>query len=260
MRILGIDIGGTHLKAAIVDSSGKLLTKVVKVPTPKECTPSQMVSQLCRLVKPLGIFDRIAVGFPGMVRDHVVITAPHWPSPRWRHFPLAAMLADRLNAPVRMINDADMQGMAVIKGKGLEFVLTLGTGAGTAWFRDGVLLPHMEFAHHPLRKKSTYEDYLGAKGLQRSGRKRWNKHVAWAVGVLESLLHFDHLFIGGGNAKKVTIDLGSSTTLVANVAGIEGGARLWRESGAPEASQVLPKTSKTVRPAVKTRGRARSGA
>ena len=104
-----------------------------------------------------------------------------------------------------MVNDAEMQGLAVIRGTGLEFVLTLGTGAGTGLFRDGALMPHLELAHHPIYGKKTYNGYIGDAALKKVGKKHWNKRVARTIDILASLLHFDHLFIGGGNARKLSI-------------------------------------------------------
>jgi polyphosphate glucokinase len=233
LRILGIDIGGTHLKAAVLDARGHMLSERVKVKTPDPCPPRVMLRALVRLVGPLPPYNRIAIGFPGVVRGGRVITAPHWPSRRWANFELAAALSRRLGgAPARLINDAEMQGLAVISGRGLELVLTLGTGAGTAVFRDGEIMPHLELAHHPLHNNSSYNDYIGEATLSRIGRKRWNKRVAYTIEVLHSLLHYDRLYIGGGNAAKLTLRLPADTTVVSNDAGIEGGAALWR-SGMP---------------------------
>ncbi len=228
-RILAFDIGGTGLKAAIIDAKGKMLTERVKVPTPPGCTPRQMVDTLVRLVKPFPAHDHIAIGFPGVVRGDQVLTAPHWGTKKWAGFPLAAALSKRLgNTPARLINDAEMQGLAVIGRRGLELVLTLGTGAGTALFRDGELMPHLELAHHPLHKGLTYNDYVGNDALRKHGKKRWNRHVRYTIDVLDSLLHYDHLYIGGGNATRVTFKLPANVSLVSNDAGLEGGAGLWR--------------------------------
>lgn len=232
-RILGIDIGGTYLKAALVDARGRMVTDRLRVRTPDPCPPAVMVDALVRLVEPLPPFDRIAIGFPGVVRDGRVLTAPHWKSRRWSKFALAKTLSRRLGgAPARMINDAEMQGLAVIRGSGLELVLTLGTGAGTGLFRDGDIMPHLELAHHPIHKNMTYNEYVGDAALKQCGRKRWSRRVGHTIDILESLLHFDHLFIGGGNARKVSLRLPRNVTLVSNDAGIEGGAVLWRERAA----------------------------
>jgi polyphosphate glucokinase len=207
-----------------------MLTQKVEVKTPDPCPPHVMVDALVTLVQPLPAHDRISIGFPGFVRDGRVITAPHWVTKEWSNFELPKELSRRLHgAPARIINDAEMQGLAVIKGKGLEMVLTLGTGAGTGLFRDGDVMPHLELAHHPIRGNKTYDDYIGDAALKKVGVKRWNRRVARTVGILYALLHFDHLFIGGGNAANVSIQLPDNVTLVSNDAGIEGGAMLWRK-------------------------------
>jgi polyphosphate glucokinase len=229
LRVLGIDIGGSYLKAAVVDGHGRMLSERLKLKTPARCPPKVMVRTLVQLVKPLPSYNRIAIGFPGVVRAGCVLTAPHWNTKEWAKFELARRLSQRLGgAPARLINDAEMQGLAVIRGKGLELVLTLGTGAGTALFRDGEIMPHLELAHHPIHKSSTYNDYVGDAALKKIGRRQWNKRVARAVEILHALLNYDRLYIGGGNASKITIRLPDKTSVVSNDAGIEGGAALWR--------------------------------
>jgi polyphosphate glucokinase len=234
LRVLGIDIGGSFLKAAVLDRRGRILTDRVKLKTPDPCPPRVMIGALLQLVKPLPSYNHIAIGFPGVVREGRVITAPHWGTKAWAQFPLAATLSRRLGGvPARLINDAEMQGLAVIRGKGLELVLTLGTGAGTALFRDGELMPHMELAQHPIHKGDTYNDYVGNAALKHVGRKRWNKRVARTIGLLHALLNYDHLYIGGGNASRITLRLPHDTSLVSNDAGIEGGAALWQPGFRP---------------------------
>ncbi|MGH6877926.1 MAG: ROK family protein [Rhizomicrobium sp.] len=228
LHILAIDIGGTGLKASVVDAAGQLLVPRRRIETPYPCTPSVMLDALAELIAPLPPHNRIALGFPGVVRGDTIITAPHFGTKEWAGFPLAAAAAERFGAPARLINDAGMQGLAVIRGEGLEFVLTLGTGAGTALFRDGDLMPHLELAHHPIYKKKTYNDYIGDSALKKVGKNHWNKRVARTNDILASLLHYDHLFIGGGNARKLTLEPSQSLTIVDNDAGIEGGAALWR--------------------------------
>ncbi|HEY5207846.1 MAG TPA: ROK family protein [Stellaceae bacterium] len=228
--ILGIDIGGTHLKAGVVDGGGHLLAETQRIDTPYPCPPAVMIDALVALARPLPPYDRISIGFPGVVRDNRVLTAPHYGTPQWADFPLAAELSRRLHgAPAKLINDAEMQGLFVIAGQGLELVLTLGTGAGTGLFRDGDLMPHLELAQHPLHKKKTYNDYIGDKALKKIGAERWNRRVQKTIDILFSLLHYEHLFIGGGNSTHVSGELPASITLVSNDAGIEGGAALWRD-------------------------------
>jgi polyphosphate glucokinase len=234
LRVLGIDIGGSYLKAAVLDANGRMLTEKIKVKTPDPCPPRVMVRALVRLVRPLPPCNHIAIGFPGVVRDGRVLTAPHWGNKPWANFALARILSRHLGgAPARLINDAEMQGLAVIRGKGLELVLTLGTGAGTALFRDGEIMPHLELAQHPIHKSASYNDYVGEAALKRIGRKRWNKRVARTIEILHSLLNYDHLFIGGGNAAEITIRLPQDASVVSNDAGIEGGAALWRAGFRP---------------------------
>jgi polyphosphate glucokinase len=228
-RILAIDIGGSHLKAAVIDSHGQMLTQKVQVKTPSPCSPGVMVDALAALVQPLAPYDKIAIGFPGVVRDGRVITAPHWVTTEWTNFELPAILSRRLGgAPARLINDAEMQGLAVIEGKGLELVLTLGTGAGTGLFRDGDVMPHLELAHHPIRDNKTYNEYIGDAALKEVGVHHWNRRVARTIDILFALLHYDRLYVGGGNAVKISIPLPAHVTVVSNDAGIEGGAMLWR--------------------------------
>jgi polyphosphate glucokinase len=228
VRILAIDIGGTGLKAAIIDETGKIVSKRQRVKTPDPCPPKGMVKALLDLVKPLKAYQRIAVGFPGVVRGHKVITAPHFGNDVWAAYDLGGELARKLKKPLRMINDAEMQGLAVIKGKGLEVVATLGTGFGSAVFDDGNLSTHLELAHHPLHGKKTYNQYLGDKELKKIGKKKWNGRVKDTIGVLHTLLNYDHLYIGGGNAKKITFKLPRDVSTVDNSAGMKGGARLWK--------------------------------
>jgi polyphosphate glucokinase len=234
LRVLGIDIGGSFLKAAVVDARGRMLTDRLKLKTPDPCPPKVMVRALLQLVKPLTGYNRIAIGFPGVVRGGRVLTAPHWGTREWAHFALAGTLSQRLgNIPARLINDAEMQGLAVIRGRGLELVLTLGTGAGTALFREGEIMPHLELAQHPLHKNDTYNGYVGDAARRKIGRKRWNKRVARTIEVLHTLLNYDHLFIGGGNASRINLRLPDNVTLVSNDAGIDGGAALWRPGRLP---------------------------
>lgn len=238
-NILAIDIGGTGLKAAIVDADGRMRTERVRVATPHPCPPALLVDTLEALVKPLVEQyppTHVSIGFPGFVRDNRVFTAPHLGVQGWSDVPLAQMLGERLGNPsVRMINDAEMQGLAAIEGNGLEFVLTLGTGVGTAMFRDGELMPHLELAHHPVSKKHAYDEYIGDAARRKVGNKRWNERIEKVIGILESLVHYDKLWIGGGNAARLTFDLPPNVATVPNERGIEGGARLWHPRSMREA-------------------------
>ena len=224
---LAIDVGGTGLKAAVLDAKGKMLTDRVRVDTPADPTPELLIDALLELVKPLPHYDRISVGFPGVVRNGVIKTAPNLGTERFAGFDLAHSLAKALGRPCRVLNDADVQGYAVISGHGLEMVATLGTGFGTALFHDGELCPHLEIAHAPFRKDECYDDVLGNAGRKKAGNKKWNKRVREAIDNLRTLVNFDHLYIGGGNSKKLKGDLPEDCSVVDNTAGILGGIRLW---------------------------------
>ena len=138
------------------------------------------------------------------------------------------MTSSRWRKPVRVCNDAAVQGYGAINGKGLELVITLGTGFGSSLFINGTLVPGLELAHHPWRKDKTYEEYLGKKALEKYGKKRWNKLLEKAITQLESLFNYDHLFIGGGNADKINFSLPAKATRVPNEDGLLGGVALWK--------------------------------
>jgi polyphosphate glucokinase len=230
-RILAIDIGGTGIKAAVIGPDGKFLADHVWTRTPRHCTPRKMLEVLAALVKPFRDFDRVSIGFPGYVRQEIVFTAPHLGTKAWSGFKFAAAMEKRLKRPVRLVNDADVQGLAVIKGKGLELVCTLGTGFGTAWFRDGELMPHMDLAHMAVHPKHDFDDYLGDATLKKIGRKSWNKRIKKTVTTLNKVFFYNHLYFGGGNSRHVQIKLPKNVFIVSNDAGMEGGAFVWLPKG-----------------------------
>lgn len=244
---LAIDIGGTGLKASVLDAAGAMLADRVRVPTTYPMPPTGdkgLISRLEKLIAPLPAADRVSVGFPGMVRGGVVLSAPHFVTKSgpgsdedpaltdaWHRFDLASALGEATGKPTRVANDADVQGLAVVAGEGLELVVTLGTGFGTALFLDGALMPHLEIAHQPFRKGETYNDQLGERARKDIGEDRWNRRVGKAFANLDGLFFFDHLFVGGGNARRVQRDrlaaLEERLTFVDNRAGILGGIKLW---------------------------------
>jgi polyphosphate glucokinase len=241
---LAIDIGGTGLKASVLGQDGTMAADRVKVATTYPMSPQQMVDALTKLVQPLPAFDRVACGFPGMVREGRILSAPHFVTKKgpgtpvdpklfeaWSGFDMATALTTALGKPTRVANDADVQGAAVVRGSGLEVVITLGTSFGTAVFLDGQLLPHLEIAHQPFRKDETYNQQLGELARKEIGDHRWNRRVRKALANLDALFFFDHLYIGGGNGSRVDRDeLGEMLeriTVVDNTAGILGGIKLW---------------------------------
>ena len=240
-RTLAIDIGGTGIKAALLDDTGTIIGERQRVPTPlKPVIPEDLVRAIDEAVTPLSGFDRVSVGFPGYVRDGRVITAPNLGTEALAGFDLQATLADHLGKPVRVLNDADVQGFGAIEGRGIEMVLTLGTGAGTAIFRDGEVMPHLELAHHPVSGKRTYDEYIGNAARKKKGKKAWNKRVAKVIDILRVVVRFDHLYIGGGNAKDITFALPPDVTIVPNTDGLTGGIRLWRKDPTAYAAADVP--------------------
>ena len=226
---LAVDIGGTGIKAAVLDAGGSMVSERVRVPTPVGVEPETVIAAIATLVAPLPAFDRVSVGFPGVIRAGAVRTAVNLGHPRWIGFALADALAELLDRPVRVLNDADLQGLGVIAGKGVEMVITLGTGFGTGLYVDGRVGPHLELAHHPFRKDETYEQQLGNAALERIGKRKWTRRVMKAVARLRALTLFDRLYIGGGNARRLDWDCPGDVRVVDNVAGLTGGIALWRD-------------------------------
>ncbi|MGE0416463.1 MAG: ROK family protein [Acetobacteraceae bacterium] len=222
-----IDIGGSHLKSLLLDPSGGTIGRPVRVETPDRPTPGAVLAGLRGLALELGSFDRISVGFPGVLRHGRVLTAPNLDNESWRNFSLAAALWERFDRPARVMNDATVQGFGVIGFRGIECVITLGTGMGFALFQDGRPSVHLELAHHPLRKRKTYEDYVGRDALDDVGTKKWNRRVRRVIDSIERLVCYDMLYIGGGNASHLVPDFPANVRIVDNEAGMWGGIHLW---------------------------------
>jgi polyphosphate glucokinase len=179
-----------------------------------------------------------------MVREGRVLSAPHFVCPSgegskssvelekaWSGFELQQALATALGRPCRVANDADVQGAAIVKGDGLELVVTLGTGVGTALFWQGKLAPHLELAQHPLSKRGkTYNEVLGEAARKKAGSAKWNDRVLVTLEILKGLVFYDHCYIGGGNSTKVKFSLPPDVTLADNSAGIIGGIKLWERT------------------------------
>ncbi len=231
LKTLAIDIGGTGLKASVLNAEGEMLTERVRVETPEDRRPEVIVEALAQLVAQLSAYDRVSVGFPGVVRRGKIVTAHNLGTEVWKGCDLDLTLTNRLGSPVRVLNDADIQGLGAIRGEGIEMTITLGTGLGSSLVEDGRLAPHLELAHHPFRKGETYEEQLGNEALKAVGKKRWNRRVQKAIETLRVLANFDHLYIGGGNAQKISFELPTDVSLVPNELGMRGGIWLWRERG-----------------------------
>ena len=237
---LSIDIGGSGVKGALLDAHGEMISEKQRIETPYPCPPARLVDTVMELSALLPGFHRVSVGFPGLIRDGRVSFIPSLSKStlegeivpelqeQWAGFQLEHALNTSFGVPVRVVNDADMQGCAAIKGKGLEFVMTLGTGCGTALFFNGRLLPHLELGHAQFRKNQTFEEQIGNAARREIGKSRWISRVIKAIDVFHQSLFFDHIYIGGGNARLLReTELAPNVTLVSNTAGILGGIAIW---------------------------------
>jgi polyphosphate glucokinase len=229
---MAIDIGGSGLKAILLDDHGNPISERQRVVTPAVPTPDAVLGGLDELKKLMPPFDRVSVGFPGVVKFGCTYLGFNL-HPLWAGgYPLQEELEKRWKKPVRVGNDADVAGYGAIKGHGVELVLTLGTGLGAALFTSGHLVPGLELGHHIWRKKGmTYEDYLGRRGLDKFGKKEWNKLLQEAIKYTEALFNWDHLYLGGGNTKKIDFLPPKNVEIVSNETGLLGGVYLWRDQG-----------------------------
>ena len=224
---LALDVGGSGVKGMLLNAQGKPVSERERYETPDPATPGAVFKIMDQIVKKLGHFDRVSVGFPGVVKHGATLTA-HNLDKKWVGLDLQKVLTRRWKRPVKVANDAAVQGLAAIRGRGVEIVITVGTGLGSSLFIDGKLVPGLELAHHPWRKGKTYEEYLGKHGYKKLGRKHWNKLLEKAIAQIDFLFNYDHLYIGGGNAVKIDFTLPRDVTRVPNEDGLLGGAFLWR--------------------------------
>src|SRR6267143_1734823 len=213
MKILVIDVGGTHVK---VRASSK---ELVKIPSGPKMTARKMVAAARKLIVGWQ-YDAVTIGYPGAVLHGRIVSEPHNLGPGWVGF----NFKKAFGCPVRIINDAAMQALGSYKGGRMLF-LGLGTGLGSAMVVDGMLQP-MELAHLSYKNGKTYEDYLGERGLERSGKKKWRLHVAIVAKRLRAALEADYVVLGGGNSKKLK-RLPAGTRLGSNENAFLGGFRMW---------------------------------
>ena len=224
---LALDIGGSALKAALLDARGHMLAESVRVPTPRPAVPESILQTLQAQADNMSLpFDRISAGFPGVVHAGVVATAPNLDS-SWHSVNLQQELQHRLNKPARVANDADVQGLGCIRGQGVELVLTLGTGMGSALFCHGRLVPNLELGHHPFAHGHTYEELLGKQAKEAHGHSAWQQNLLRALALLQRIFNPTTLYLGGGYAAEIHCPLPLGVLTVANVNGLLGGVRLW---------------------------------
>ena len=185
---LAVDCGGGGIKASVLDAAGTLHAPAVRVPTPYPLPPERLLSTIADIAADLPAADRVTVGLPGMIRHGVVVATPHYVTrsgPRtaidpelvalWAGYDFRAAISARLGMPALVLNDAEVHGAGVISGTGIELVLTLGTGLGTALFDGGTLAPHLELSHAPVRWGTTYDAYIGEHERARLGDALWSR-------------------------------------------------------------------------------------
>lgn len=213
-NLLVIDVGGTHVKFLATGQKD-----VVKIPSGMKMTPVLMVKELQKIIGDFK-YAGVSIGYPGPVVNGKPTAEPYNLGPGWVAFDYQRAFS----CPVKIINDAAMQALGSYEGGRMLF-LGLGTGLGSALIVDGVLAP-LELAHLPYLKGRTYEDYVGLRGLQRLGKKKWRIHVDDVIARLKAALVADYVVLGGGNAKLLK-ELEQGVRLGENSNAFRGGRRLW---------------------------------
>jgi polyphosphate glucokinase len=214
MKILVIDIGGTNVK---VLASGQKTP--IKIPSGPKMTAQKMV-KLVREATNKWRYEAVSIGYPGPVIANRAMREPHNLGVGWVHFDFHRAFG----RPTQVMNDAAMQALGSYN-KGRMLFLGLGTGLGSAMVFDGVV-EAMELAHLPYKKGRTYEDYVGERGLERYGKKKWRKHVLDIVERLQAAFEVDDVVIGGGNSRLMK-DLPKGVRVGNNDNAFVGGFRLW---------------------------------
>lgn len=230
MNVLVVDVGGTNVK---ILATGQKESR--KFPSGPVLTPSQMVAEVKKLAEDWR-YDVVSIGYPGVVVRDRIVTEPHNLAPGWVGFDFASAFG----CPVKIINDAAMQALGSYKDSGLLF-LGLGTGLGSAMVVNGVVIP-MELAHLAY-KKGTFEDYMGLRGLERLGKKKWQKHVEGGIETLVAALRPEDVVLGGGNTKKLK-KLPPGCRAGENANAFVGGFRLWEKESTPQALATRTMTTK----------------
>ena len=226
MRTLSIDIGGTGLKMLVLNEQGEPVTERTRILTPTPATPDAVLTALASMKHGHGSFDRLSCGFPGVVVEGVTLNAPNL-HPSWAGVELAERLTQSFGVPARVANDADVQGYGAMQGQGVELVITLGTGVGSALFVEGVLVPNLELGHAPFTGGASFEEVLGKQALKAHGKKVWREQLTRALAIWRGLFNPTQIYLGGGHAKKVK-SLPEGVSVVHNRQGLLGGIALWR--------------------------------
>jgi polyphosphate glucokinase len=223
---LAIDVGGSHIKAALLGATGHLVSERLTLDTPDPLTPKRLLAALVEVAESLDAHDRVSVGINGLVHAGHIYAIPVTANPAFRAFDLVSRFRRRIRRPVRILNDAQMHGLGFVRGRGVEVAITLGTGLGSALFIDGRLGPHIQFLSTAGNEDLKGGDY-GDLALAALGRKKWSRRVERLIDLLRRLTNFDHLYIGGGNAGQLKLDLPEDVTRGDNSAALLGAVRMW---------------------------------
>ena len=241
---LAVDCGGGGIKASVLDATGTLHAQPVRAATPYPLPPERLLAVIASLARQLPPAGRVTVGMPGMLRHGVVVATPHYitrAGPRtrvvpelltaWSGFDMRQAVEEALGIPSLVLNDAEVHGCGLVTGVGLEMVITLGTGLGNAVFDSGILAPHAELSRGTVKWGLTYDEYLGEHERIRLGDAHWSRRVRAVVESFQPVYLWDRLYLGGGNARRIsptTVDrLGERVLVADNSAGILGGVRAW---------------------------------
>ncbi len=230
MNTLAVDIGGSSIKLLVLDEEGDPISETLARATPAPAEPSAVLALIHDMGDTLPPHQQVSVGFPGVVKDGVTWNAPNLGDALWHRVSLREQLTERLERPVRVVNDVDLQGLGVVEGDGVELVITLGTGVGAALFTRGALVPNLELGHHPYRDGQTYEDLLRDSELKQVGPAEWTARVLDALGPIERLFNYDTLHLGGGNARNLLGELPDNVRVFALAEAMRGALRLWDEA------------------------------
>lgn len=244
MQTLAVDCGGTGIKAAVLSSSGKVIKELPYVKTPYPITPQKLISIIGNFLLQTTGTKRLTVGLPGMIRGGKVVVIPHYVNPHgprtkasnelrhlWYGFDMQKALAKKFKLPTLVLNDAEIHGAAVISGKGLELVLTFGTGLGSAIYMDGKLAPHLEISHFTVRAGRTIDMWIGEIARKRVGNTLWSRRVRQLIIEMYPMVVWDSLYIGGHNAQRLKRlalrSFDGKVKIIPNSAGVSGGVKAW---------------------------------
>ncbi|WP_051196771.1 ROK family protein [Jonesia quinghaiensis] len=250
--ILAVDCGGGALKSAVCDVDGSLLTEIHRQPVHYPFSSDALIDHIATRKAAAAtagmVIGKVGVGIPGMIRSGRIIYTPHYIrtagphteivpdlEAEWNGLDVQALISERFNVSVRVVNDSEMHGAALIRGEGLELALTFGTGLGSAHFSDGTLQAHLEMSHAPFLHGGTYDQYIGDHVRREIGNDAWSHRIVEVVEALYPVYRWDAVFIGGGNAHNLSAwalerltEIGPYTRVVANRVALSGAAGLWQ--------------------------------